>query len=123
MQKILSNVSYMESNDEREYGYFLFDKEDGEYQVELEEKYVYIPDLGVRVHYGYCMNYNNDTNQYDELSHDVYVVFDINKNEVVHKELQSSICECIWNYLYSKKNMDISLDNINNLKCEVSYII
>lgn len=122
MQKILSNVSEMENNEERDYGYFLFEKEEGEYQVELEERYVYIPDLDIRVHYGYYMSYNNDTNQYDELSNDVHVVFDINKNEAVYEESQSSICGCIVNYLRYKENMDISFDNIEKLKCEINYI-
>lgn len=122
MQKILSNISEMENNEEREYRYFLFEKEEGEYKIELEEKYVYIQDLNIRVHYGYCMDYNEETNQYDELSHDIYVVFDRDKNEFVYEEVQTSICECIKNYLSFKKNTDISFDNIDKLKCEINYI-
>lgn len=122
MQKILSNISEMENNEEREYGYFLFEKEEGEYKVELEERYVYIPELDIRIHYGYSMHYNNETNEYDELSHDIYVFFDINKNEVVYQEGGSSLDACISNYLWYKKNIKLSPEDAEKLKCEIKYI-
>lgn len=122
MEKILSNVSEIESNEDRDYGYFLLEKNEKEYEIELEERYVYIPDLDIRVHHGYCMDYNTDTDQYDELSCDVYAVFDINKGEFVNVVTNCNICECIKSYISSKKNIDISIDNIDKLKCEINYI-
>ena len=91
-------------------GYFLLEQ-DEEHRELLEEKYLYIPSLGLDIHVGIWESWNEESERF-EADFDYYHFRDSDTKGSIYTEQGSSLIICIHNYT------GLSWEEIENMDCE-----
>jgi len=106
--------------DDVEIDYEIFEKEEEQYQIWLEQKALYVRELGIKVRSGYYEVWNEENEEYD-IDFDFYMFFDATTNEHLYEEAGSSLEVCIYNYLRVVRKDVINMKEIEELECEIWY--
>lgn len=105
-------------SDEQYVEFKLYEEQIDDYRIYIEKQYVAIPKMNVKIYNGLYEAYSNDRKKY-ETNFDFYIFFDVNTSEWLYEEQGSCMEVCLYNYIISKKNIDINLNEIENMACEI----
>ncbi len=101
-----------------EIGYEIFEEENQSYRIWLEQRALYVKELGVKLRAGYYEVWNEESEEYD-MDFDFYMIFDARTNEHLYEEAGSSLEVCIYNYLRGVRKDVFNMEEIEELECEM----
>lgn len=87
------------------------------YRHAINKNYIYIPYLGVNIHYALAESFDKEKLEFVN-DYDFYVFVNSVTNEHLYSE-NSSLMVCIYNYIKSLTNITLTMDEIENLECEL----
>ena len=101
--------------------YELFEEQEIEYLLLLEQRANYIPDYNIKIREGIYETWDQENREY-EVDYTFYIIFDSLTGEWLYTEAGSTICVCLYNFLSLNHLVKLSYDDVSSLICEVQSI-
>ena len=87
---------YLDNQDIEDYE--LFEEQEKEYLLLLEQRAIYIPDYNIKIREGIYETWDQENREY-EVDYTFYIIFDSLTGEWLYTEAGSTICVCLYNFL------------------------
>ncbi len=110
---------YLDNQDIEDYE--LFEEQEKEYLLLLEQRAIYIPDYNIKIREGIYETWDQENQEY-EVDYTFYIIFDSLTGEWLYTEAGSTICVCLYNFLSLNHQVKLSYDDVSSLICEVQSI-
>ena len=110
---------YLDNQDIEDYE--LFEEQEKEYLLLLEQRAIYIPDYNIKIREGIYETWDQENREY-EVDYTFYIIFDSLTGEWLYTEAGSTICFCLYNFLSLNHQVKLSYDDVSSLICEVQSI-
>ena len=110
---------YLDNQDIEDYE--LFEEQEKEYLLLLEQRAIYIPDYNIKIREGIYETWDQEIREY-EVDYTFYIIFDSLTGEWLYTEAGSTICGCLYNFLSLNHQVKLSYDDVSSLICEVQSI-
>lgn len=102
--------------------YDLFEEQEQEQRLWLEQRAIHIPDYNIKIREGFCEVWDTESEQY-EVDHTFYMIFDRLMDEMLYTESGSGMSTSLHNFIVLNSQQHLTQDAILDLSCEVEFIL